>query len=516
MNKKIKRTVAMALVVSALATVQPAKYNNVNFLMTEASAASVVYLDKLSVSGHGNVSLKDSKNKTYSVNVPRGNENATITITTDSSSDIVEFDGDVLEPESSSSKKYRVKVDLDNKGSSANSFTIKVTDKDGEKENTYKLKVYRKSTSSSKDDDDDDDKYDDVYLDDIVLSDGKIDFSKKKKSFDIEVAESVDEIKIKAKPDDDDYRVYIDEQEVEEDDKWRTTVDLSKGKNVIKIEVEDEDNDEKRVYTLNIYRGTKAPSSGTESSKVDSTQDSIYLEDVVLNSGELDINFNKKVTSYETSVSESTDSVTLKVTSEDEDDKIYLNGDKISSGSKKRVQLDKGENKITLEVNNSQDYDKDDDDYEQRIYTIKIFRGVNSSTVVKPSEPTVTPNQMNQWVNVMGKWKYFDSTGKPLSNQWLYDRNYANYFFLDSDGFMTTGWLSNGGKWYYLNQSGAMLTGWLPSGDNWYYLDSNGAMVTGWFKDYSVGKWYYFDASGKMLKNTKVGNYKLGPSGAMI
>ena len=106
MNKKIKRIIAMALVVSAFGAVQPAQFNNVNLLMTEANAASVVYLDKLSVSGHGNVSLKKSKNKTYSINVPRGNERATITITADSSSDIVEFDGEVLEPESSSSKRY--------------------------------------------------------------------------------------------------------------------------------------------------------------------------------------------------------------------------------------------------------------------------------------------------------------------------------------------------------------------------------------------------------------------------
>ena len=511
MNKKIKRTIAMALVVSAFAAVQPAKFNNVNLLMTEANAASAVYLDKLSVSGAGNVSLKKSKNKTYSVNVPRGNERATITITADSSSDIVEFDGEVLEPESSSSRRYKVKVDLDNKGSSANKFTINVTDKDGEKENEYTLKIYRKS--SSKDDDDDDDDYDDIYLDDIVLSDGSIDFSKKKKSFDIEVPESVDEIKIKAKPEDDDYRVYIDGDEVDEDDKWRTTVDLSKGKNVIKIEIEDEDNDEERTYTLNIYRGTKASSSTTSSSKEDNTQDSIYLEDIVINSGEIDLGFNKKVTSYEFSVAESVDSIILKAIVDDEDDIIRLNGSKIKSEDRKRVQLEKGANTITVQVNN--DEDKDDDDYEQRIYTIKVYRGV-ASEVVKPVEPSETPVQMNQWVNVMGKWKYYDSTGNPLSNAWLYDKNYKNYYYLDAEGFMSTGWLYNGGKWYYLNQSGAMMTGWLPLGDNWYYLDSSGAMVTGWFKDYSDGKWYYFDASGKMLKNTTVGRYRLGPSGAMI
>lgn len=511
MNKKIKRTIAMALVVSAFAAVQPAQFNDVNLLVTEANAAKdAVYLDKLSISGYGNVKLKNSKDKTYSVNVPRGNDRATITITTDSSSDIVEFDGDVLEPESSSSKRYKVKVDLE-KGSSANKFTIKVKNKDGEKENEYTLKISRKG--SSKDDDDDDDKYDDIYLESITLSEGKIDFSKKKKSFDVEVPESVDEIKIKAKPDDDDYRVYIDGDEVEEDDKWRTTVSLSKGKNVIKIEVEDDDEDDKRTYTLNIYRGTKASSSTTSTTKDDNTQDSIYLEDIVINSGEIDLGFKKKVTSYEFSVAESVDSIILKAIADDEDDIIRLNGTKIKSEDRKRIQLEKGANTIKIQVNN--DEDKDDDDYEQRIYTIKVYRGAKSE-VVKPVEPSQSTVKANQWVNVMGRWKYHDSMGQPLSRTWFYDKNYKNYYFLDAEGFMATGWIFDGGKWYYLNQSGAMMTGWLPLGDNWYYLDSSGAMVTGWLKDYSTGKWYYFDASGKMLKNTWVGKYKLGPSGALV
>ena len=515
MNKKIKRIVAMGLVLSAVAGVSPASFNNVNFLMTEVSAASdTTYLDKISVSGAKKEDLKKGKNKTYKYHVDKSRDSVNITIYTKSSSDIVKIDGEILEPESGSSKKYKYTLDLEGGRKDSTDVTIKVTNADGEKENSYKLKVYRDGKKDKDDDDDDDDdKYDDIYLDKISLSAGKIDFSKKKKSFDIEVGEDIDEIKIKAEPEDDDYVVIIDNDEVTEDDKWRTTVDLEKGKkNVIKIEIEDDD-DNKRTYTLNIYRGIKAPNSATNVSNADNTQDSIYLDDIVLNSGDISLNFNKKVTSYETSVKESVDSIIIKATADDGDDTIRLNGNKVTSGSSKRVQLEKGENKIILKVSNEQDYDTDDDDYEQRIYTIKVYRGTKASESTVTNTPT-QPLQMDQWINVMGRWKYNDSTGTPLANKWFYDRNYAHYYYFDQDGFMKTGWLYNSGNWYYLDASGAMQVGWLALGSNWYYLKSDGTMATGWIKD--NGKWYYLDASGKMLSNTTIGKYRLGPSGALI
>jgi glucan-binding YG repeat protein len=81
------------------------------------------------------------------------------------------------------------------------------------------------------------------------------------------VSESVSELKITARPDCDsdeydDYDVKINDATVYEDDNFKRTVSLNKGKNEFKITVENDD-DEKRTYTLNIYRGQTDINNGT-------------------------------------------------------------------------------------------------------------------------------------------------------------------------------------------------------------------------------------------------------------
>ncbi len=174
MNKNIKRTVAMALTLSALATIEPA--SSINILgAQEANAATSdkIYFDSLRVSGAGTIKLSDSKTK-YSIYVPKSQENATITIKKDRSSDEITSDsGDVDD----SGSTCKIKVDLDEKGSTANEFEVTVKNEDGSKSRTYTLKIYRKNVSS-----DDDEDNDDIYLDSINLSAGSIDFSRKKQN----------------------------------------------------------------------------------------------------------------------------------------------------------------------------------------------------------------------------------------------------------------------------------------------------------------------------------------------
>nr|WP_312291543.1 hypothetical protein [Clostridium chromiireducens] len=95
---------------------------------------------------------------------------------------------------------------------------------------------------------------------------------------------------------------------------------------------------------------------------------------------------------------------------------------------------------------------------------------------------------------VNGRWQYNDATGNPVKNNWFYDRNYNQNYFLQADGSMATGWLSNNGKWYYLGADGGMKTGWIIDG----------------------GKYYYLYADGSMAFNTTINGYKLGSSGAWI
>lgn len=52
-----------------------------------------------------------------------------------------------------------------------------------------------------------------------------------------------------------------------------------------------------------------------------------------------------------------------------------------------------------------------------------------------------------------------------------------------------TDWLRDKNNWYYMDQDGMMQTGWCQVGaDNWYYLNAaadgvEGLMQTGWHKE---------------------------------
>ena len=157
------------------------------------------------------------------------------------------------------------------------------------------------------------------------------------------------------------------------------------------------------------------------------------------------------------------------------------------------------------------DYDEDDDN-EERIYTVNVYRG----TVANSEQTTTTENttaKVNQWVQIMGKWQYNDTTGKPLTNTWYTDRNLGKTYYLQADGYMATGWIYADNNWYYLDGSGVKATGWKQLGPDWYYLDSQGKMKTGWLQDFN-GKWYYLNDSGSMATNTTIGGYRLGSNGA--
>ncbi|WP_374717753.1 hypothetical protein [Neobacillus sp.] len=126
---------------------------------------------------------------------------------------------------------------------------------------------------------------------------------------------------------------------------------------------------------------------------------------------------------------------------------------------------------------------------------------------------TISKKQPQGWQVENGKWVFFNySTGKKHTG-WLYDKA---WYFLDSNGYMRTGWLKDNGTWYYLSSSGAMKTGWQKINGIWYLLASNGAMKTGWSK---VGNtWYYLNPNGDMKTGWLKDNgtwYYLSSSGAM-
>lgn len=254
-------------------------------------------------------------------------------------------------------------------------------------------------------------------------------------------------------------------------------------------------------------------------------QGEIYLHTIQLNNGDIPLSFDRKVPSYNIKVNEDIKSIVIKAEPNDGATTVKINNITVDENDnyKKNVNLNEGNN--VVEISLSQD------DEEKRVYTLNIDRekitqqtqnnesninDANKSTTTSSSVVESNINQPNKWVKVSDKWRYNDSYGNPIKNNWYYDGGYGKYYYFDNYGNMATGWIKLNDSWYYLNGSGAMETGWKQVGNQWYYLDYNGKMKTGWFKDVD-GKYYYLsETTGAMAHDIQIGGYKLGSNGAWI
>jgi len=270
MNRSVKKIVAIALTVTAFSAVAPA--SNLNLISTRvyASSGELTSIKLKTSSGDTIKTYNDndyrSKNEVdYNELVDKetyysktSSDKIKISISGVSSSHVRIFKG-----KSSSNKGIKTSNTIDLTPDSTTTLIIRtysddpgsVKYKDDSYNSEYTIKVKCTASSSNNNEVENGD----VYLRSLYLSDGEFDFSKNTSNYNVNVVESVSEVKITAKPDCDidyydDYEVKIDGTTVNEDDKFRRTVSLNKGKNEIKITVED-DNDEKRTYTLNITRG---------------------------------------------------------------------------------------------------------------------------------------------------------------------------------------------------------------------------------------------------------------------
>lgn len=274
MNKNIKRIIALALVIGAFSTVAPA--NNFNLLVTKAYAADE-NTDKLSslkllASGDSNIKLYhdddyESKDKIESDDVSDGGRyyaktsSKTISIKTEGPSTryIKVFKGD---SNSSRGKSEGDKITL---SSGTNKIIVRVYsgkpftdiryDDDDHVISEYTIEV-RCTSSDSSTSEDSADNYDEVYLDKLSVDYETISLSKSKVVYTYNVASNLDKVTIKAAPENSDYVVRIDGTKVYENENYKTTVSLVTGVNEFSIKVKDEDNNEERVYTLKITRGT--------------------------------------------------------------------------------------------------------------------------------------------------------------------------------------------------------------------------------------------------------------------
>ncbi|GAA0077087.1 hypothetical protein UT300005_14650 [Clostridium sp. CTA-5] len=431
MNKRLKHIIAATLVISAFTAVAPASAINFGTTTAYAKSSSISKddIEDFKVKGdsddlklYSDSKCKDKTKFKYSTTkyyVKPGKDDKKISIDAD-------VDGDYEAYVFKGSKKDKNELGDEIKVSSGDTLYLRIYEKgefddDNVKkhaEKTYEIHVYDKSDSKrDKDDDDDEDSNDKIYLDDITLSEGKIDFSKKTSSYDITVPESVKSVKIKAKPANEDYTVEIDGHEVNDDDKYRREVDLEKSKNKIKITVEDDD-DNKRTYTLNINRTDKTSEDKKDKDKT---------------------NNNTNTT------------------------KPSNNTNNNSNNPGPSVQL-KCNQWVT--VNGRWQYN----DSNGRAIKSNWYKDMSSG---KWYFLNSDGNMETGWLTSAGTWYYLDESGA-MQTGWL--SNGGKWYYLSESGAMKTGWIIDNGKYYYLSQSGAMLNNTTING---YKLGSDGAWIRG-------------------------------------
>lgn len=285
-------------------------------------------------------------------------------------------------------------------------------------EKTYVIHVKKPTAISDEEDD-----AEDAYLRNIYLSDGNIDFVKKETSYNVNVKENVEEIVVKATPEDEDDLVNINDKSVDEDNNYEKTIKLDKGNNTIKIFVENDEDD--TTYTLNVYRGN------VTSSTTSATTTTSNAQNFIIQSETNKLNAWQRV-----------------------DGKWkYIDG--TGEALKNQWWFDKATG-----IN----YYLKEDGYRATGWLDNNAKWYyfNENGEMKTG-----------WISIDKNWYYLNKGGV-MKMGWLEDAT-GNWYYLDSSGAMKTGWIENSdGKWYYLDTTGKMIKDSIISG---YKLDNDGVLV---------------------------------------
>ena len=271
-------------------------------------------------------------------------------------------------------------------------------------EKTYVIHVKKPVVNSDVEED-----TDHAYLANIHLSNGSIGFSKKQTDYNLSVDEDVDEVVVKATPENDDDLVEINDNSVDEDDDYEKTVSLDKGNNIIKIYIENDDDDD-ATYTLNIYRG-KSSTSAAETSTSSSNGQSFTIQ--------TDTN---KFNAWQ-----------------------RVNGKwKYIDGTGEALK-----NKWWFDKNTGKNYYLKEDGY---MATGWLSNNNNWYYFNENGEMQIG------WISLDKNWYYLNKSGV-MQMGWLEDSS-GNWYYLDSSGAMKTGWIEGAdGKSYYLDSTGKMANG---------------------------------------------------------
>lgn len=293
MSKNLKKIIALVMVFGTISVAAPAVSNG-NLLTTKAYASSdendTDTFDSLKLETSDGSSLRFYSDDSYSsdekVDSTDVESDTDYYVKTSSSTVTVHING-------VSSKYVRVFKDNDEndvsdsvKGKSVGSdislsseyYTIVVRiydtdpddnptyDDDSDQLNDYIIHVkYTGDGSSDSSSTDSSDNYDDIYLKSLSINGDSVSLSDSQTTYTYNVASNIDSVPIKAKPDDSDYTVEIDGDEVDDSDNYKKDVDLNKGENDFKVKLTDSDDNE-RDYTLKITRADNTAAASTATS----------------------------------------------------------------------------------------------------------------------------------------------------------------------------------------------------------------------------------------------------------
>jgi len=281
MNKNIKKVIAIALTVSAFSAIAPV--TDFNLLTTKVYAANTEkYLDSLTLSTSDGDDIKLYGSNEYKNNERVLSEDVEADeiyyARTSSGTVNVEIDGPSTRyvrvfkgtSDSATGKKVGADMKIEKNLITKTIIVVKVygddpgDDVEYDDDSTYNLlstyKIKVEYTGSENNTTEDPASYDPIYLEKLSVNGQNIVIGKSNTKYTFDVSSDVDEAVIRATPENDDYSVLIDNSYVDDDDKYKKTVDLNKGENKFEIEIQDKDKED-RIYTLVINRG--AVSSGS-------------------------------------------------------------------------------------------------------------------------------------------------------------------------------------------------------------------------------------------------------------
>lgn len=445
----------------------------------EDSTQDPVYLKNLSLNKGDITFLK--QRTTYNVKVASSVSEIRITAEPEDDSARVRIDGSLVDEDNN----YRKTVSLDN---GKNEIKIKVTDsKDNQR--VYTLNITRGSSSDSNSNSD-------VNLSSLELDEADLDFSEDKTSYEVDVDEDVSRIEVTAEPEDEEYLVTINGDEVNSGNDYMKKVSLSKGKNTIKVVVEDEVEDEKKTYTITVNRGTVKEEEDDDDDKSENQDSSKEESNESLNGeGWVKVDGDWKYKD------ENGKFITNKwLYDKEQGVYCYLKED----GYRATGWLQEGGNWFLLDSKGAMltgwQYTGGQWYYLQSSGEMKTGwlkeEKVIEDTTSSAAEENKTDEQNSSNASVTNKTEEETSEEKKEENT-VKTKTIETWYYLQSSGAMKTGWLLDGDKWYYMNLNGAMQTGWLIDNNSKYYLDKSGVMVTG--TQTIEGKEYKFAANGALI-----------------